>query len=247
MDGMGLAAAMQARLGDHAPPVILLVLRGDLREPAGLKIAARLAKPVKPRELHQALAQALGRSAAAPADPSRYSSPFDRDLSGRNPMRVLVAEDNYVNRKLLFLMLAKFGYQADAATNGVEALECLARHPYDLVVMDMQMPEMDGLEATRRLRSQVPQTEAPYILALTANARQEDHHACLEAGMHDSEQAGAPRRPQGRPRARAPLVADRWPPGPRPSPFDPIVVKRCGLARFTSTPTPRATPLRGAG
>jgi signal transduction histidine kinase/CheY-like chemotaxis protein len=185
MDGLELAGALQAKLGKRAPPIILLKPRGSGREIPGLKVAAILAKPVRPGELQQALGQALHKRTAARASPAKPASHYDRDFSRRHPMRVLVAEDNVVNRRMLVVMLEKLGYRADTANNGVETLEGLGRQPYDLVVMDMQMPEMDGLAATRRLRARVPATEAPFVLALTANARKEDCDACLEAGMHD--------------------------------------------------------------
>ena len=185
MDGLELAAAMQAKLGDKSPPLILLTSRGGLKEPTGIRVAARMTKPVKPRELQTVLGQVLRYQHVPQADPAKFASAFDRDFARRHPMRILVAEDNAVNRKVLLLMLGKLGYRADAVASGIEALEGLTRQPYDLVVMDMQMPEMDGLEATRKLRTNVPITEAPYILALTANARKEDYNACIEAGMHD--------------------------------------------------------------
>jgi signal transduction histidine kinase/DNA-binding response OmpR family regulator len=185
MDGLELAAAIQAALGDRAPPLVLLTSRGGLREPPGVQIAARMTKPVKPRELQTVLGQVLRYRRVPQSDPAKFASAFDRDFARRHPLRILVAEDNAVNRKVLLLMLEKLGYRADAVANGVEALEGLSRQPYDLVVMDMQMPEMDGLAATRKLRERVPSGEAPYILALTANARKEDYHACIEAGMHD--------------------------------------------------------------
>jgi signal transduction histidine kinase/CheY-like chemotaxis protein len=185
MDGVAVCAAIQSRLGEAGPPVVLLTSRGGVRSLAGVRVAARMTKPVKPRELQQVLGQVLRFRHVAPADPAKFASAFDRDFARRHPMRLLVAEDNAVNRKVLLLMLDKLGYRADPVANGMEALEGLARQPYDLVVMDMQMPEMDGLEATRRLRACVPATETPYVLALTANARKEDYHACIQAGMHD--------------------------------------------------------------
>ena len=97
---------------------------------------------------------------------------------------MLVAEDSAINRKVLLHILKRFGYEADAVVNGLQALERLEAQSCDLVIMDMQMPEMDGLEATRTLRRRVPKSPAPYVLALTASARKEDYHACLEAGMH---------------------------------------------------------------
>jgi len=185
MDGLELAAAMQANLGDKAPSAVLLTSRGGLKDPPGVRIAARMTKPVKPRELQSVLGQVLRHRRVPQADPAKFASAFDREFARRHPLRILVAEDNAVNRKVLLLMLEKLGYRADAVANGVEALDGLARQPYDLVVMDMQMPEMDGLAATRKLRARVPLTEPPYVLALTANARKEDYHACIEAGMHD--------------------------------------------------------------
>ncbi len=105
----------------------------------------------------------------------------------RCPMRVLVVEDNLVNTKVLTLILARLGYQAETASNGRLALEQLEQRRYDVVFMDLQMPEMDGIEATKRLRERIPVTSPPYILAFTANASQEDRGACTAAGMHDFE------------------------------------------------------------
>jgi PAS domain S-box-containing protein len=105
----------------------------------------------------------------------------------RCPMRVLVVEDNLVNTKVLTLILGKLGYKPETAANGIEALQRLEQQKFDLVFMDLQMPEMDGIEATRQLRKRVPVTSPPYILAFTANASQEDRGACTASGMHDFE------------------------------------------------------------
>jgi CheY-like chemotaxis protein len=100
-------------------------------------------------------------------------------------MRLLVVEDNPVNTKVLLFTLRRFGYTADTAVNGHEALERLAAAHYDAVFMDLQMPGMDGLEAVRQLRRTRPMDVPPYVMALTANARQEDCDACHTVGMHD--------------------------------------------------------------
>jgi CheY-like chemotaxis protein len=100
-------------------------------------------------------------------------------------LRVMVADDNAVNRKVALSYLKRLGYQADSSTNGVELLDRLRHGAYDLVFMDVQMPEMDGLEATRRIRGELPATNQPRIVAMTAAAFPEDRVRCLDAGMDD--------------------------------------------------------------
>ena len=125
---------------------------------------------------------------AAPAlavPPAGAASPFDETLAQRLPLRVLVAEDNDVNRKVALAMLRRYGYQADVAANGAEALAAVKRQRYDLVLMDIQMPEMDGLEATRAIIALGPAVQRPRIVGLSANAMTEDVQAALQAGMDD--------------------------------------------------------------
>jgi len=104
--------------------------------------------------------------------------------AGRKDLRILLAEDNAVNQMVALRMLERMGYQADVAANGVEVCRALERLQYDVVLMDVQMPEMDGLEATRRIRS-MPELRQPYIIAMTAHAMKGDREECLEAGMND--------------------------------------------------------------
>ena len=107
---------------------------------------------------------------------------FDAELATRNPLKILLAEDNAVNQKLALKMLERFGYRADVAANGVEVLESLERQHYDVIFMDVQMPDMDGLEATRQIRAK---GSGIHIVAMTANAMQGDREECLAAGMND--------------------------------------------------------------
>ena len=101
------------------------------------------------------------------------------------PCALLLAEDNATNQKLALRLLARMGYHADVAANGLEALQALERQLYDVVLMDVQMPEMDGLEATRTLRRELPESRQPRVIAMTANAMQGDREMCLAAGMND--------------------------------------------------------------
>ena len=106
-------------------------------------------------------------------------------LADRHPLRVLVAEDNGVNQKVALAMLRHLGYRADLAGDGLEAVEAVRRVPYDVVFMDLQMPELDGVDATRQIIAEHPPGRRPRIIALTANAFDEDRAACLAAGMDD--------------------------------------------------------------
>jgi CheY-like chemotaxis protein len=101
------------------------------------------------------------------------------------PLRILLAEDNLLNQKLALKILERMGYQADVAGTGREVLEAVQRQTYDVVLMDVQMPEMDGLEATRQIRQRWPNPAGPRIIAMTANAMQGDREICLAAGMDD--------------------------------------------------------------
>jgi CheY-like chemotaxis protein len=106
-------------------------------------------------------------------------------MAARHPLRILLAEDNVVNQKLALRLLQQMGYRADVASNGIEAIECIERQPYDVVLMDVQMPEMDGLEASRRIVARWPNGERPRIVAMTANAMAGDREECFAAGMDD--------------------------------------------------------------
>ncbi|MFK7950530.1 MAG: ATP-binding protein [Saprospiraceae bacterium] len=111
--------------------------------------------------------------------------PTEEKLAARFPMKILVVEDHAINQRLVLFILKKAGYQAEAVGNGLEAVETVQRQDYDLVFMDIQMPELDGLEATRRINQLLPIEKRPVIIAMTANAMNEDRIECMEAGMDD--------------------------------------------------------------
>ncbi|MEO5771583.1 MAG: ATP-binding protein [Burkholderiaceae bacterium] len=117
--------------------------------------------------------------------PSKPSPAMDPAMAERHPLRILLTEDNLVNQKLALRLLAQMGYRADLASNGVEAIAAVECQAYDLVLMDVQMPEMDGLEASRCIVERWPRGRRPRIVAMTANATQGDREMCLAAGMDD--------------------------------------------------------------
>jgi CheY-like chemotaxis protein len=121
-----------------------------------------------------------------PEQPSNSQSvQFDTELAQKLPLRILLAEDNLVNQKVAIHLLKRLGYGADVAQNGQEVLVALRRQLYDVVLMDVQMPEMDGLEASRQICQEWPQSQRPRIIAMTANAMEGDREKCLAAGMND--------------------------------------------------------------
>jgi signal transduction histidine kinase/DNA-binding response OmpR family regulator/HPt (histidine-containing phosphotransfer) domain-containing protein len=147
-----------------------------------LNIAACLTKPVKQSELLDAILTALGRRPADAEGPGPPLRPPPRD--GRRRLRVLLAEDNAVNQTLAVILLEKEGHQVVVAGNGQEALTALEGQPFDLVLMDVQMPELDGLAATSALRRKEQTTGAHVpVIAMTAHAMKGDRERCLEAGM----------------------------------------------------------------
>ncbi|TMG24671.1 MAG: GAF domain-containing protein [Chloroflexi bacterium] len=185
LDGIELAARIAK--GRRRPPIPVIILSSvGQRDREGAKVSAWLAKPVKPSALHDALATVLfGRAVLTPVRQiERPGGPPDATLGASHPLRILLAEDNAVNQKLALRLLAQLGYGADLAGDGLQAIEALEREEYDVVLMDVQMPELDGLAATRQIRARWPDRSTT-IVAMTANAMAGDREACLAAGMDD--------------------------------------------------------------
>jgi two-component system sensor histidine kinase/response regulator len=198
MDGFALARAIKADPKISGVRLIALTTRGHgqiAKEAASAGIEASLAKPVRKSRLLECLVGIISNSAAEglAARSGTASEPLSHELRDKlRNSRILLAEDNIVNQKVACAMLSKLGCAVDSVANGFEVLEALRRIPYNLILMDHQMPEMDGYEATRLIRrqekdsSQACRWPAPvYIIALTASAMQGDRERCLDVGMDD--------------------------------------------------------------
>ncbi len=187
----GTSALVRAlRKSNRKVPVVLLSSLVTHQERGLVDLcAAVLTWPFKTSSIYQILGDVvLGRAGIVPEPQSGSTSgatDFDREMGGRMPLKLLVVEDNVVNQKVMVLMLEHLGYEAAVADSGVTALSMISDQSYDLVFMDVQMPELDGLETTRRIRAEFPEERQPRIVAMTANAQAEDREACLLAGMDD--------------------------------------------------------------
>lgn len=164
-------------------PVVLMTSRQSISRDERAWFSAVLPKPARKLALLHAVAECLDIDAREP--PLARRPPLDDQLAIRYPLKILIAEDHQVNRILLQHLLRAFGYTADSVANGIEALAMCERREYDVILMDMQMPEMDGLEATTRIRQLTQDRTKPCIIAVTANALHDERARCLAAGMDD--------------------------------------------------------------
>jgi CheY-like chemotaxis protein len=187
MDGFDLIERIRQSPELSAAIIMMLTSaghRGDAIRCQELGVAAYLLKPIRQSELREAIARVLGAKEQKGTIPliTRYS--LGDALEPKAALRVLVAEDNVVNQRLASRLLEKRGHRVTMTANGQEAVEALARQEFDLVLMDLQMPKMDGFEATAAIREReaLDGTHLP-IIALTANAMKGDRERCLAAGM----------------------------------------------------------------
>ncbi len=181
MDGLALAGEIRNRRNAEELPLLLLTSLGRLPQAeSGSLFSAQLAKPFKASQLYNTLLRLLSRDAV-----EEDVEPVADGKRTRSALRILLAEDNAMNQKVALRLLEQLGYRADVANNGLEAIETLERRPYDVVLMDVQMPELDGLDATRRICERWSPESRPHIIAMTANALPEDREACFAAGMDD--------------------------------------------------------------
>ena len=185
MDGVALARAVRQTLPAlvSLPIVLLAPSAAKLPESDVALFAARVSKPIRPAQFFAALQQTLAgadqqaEGSATPSAPKAATTP--------QALRILLVEDNIINQKVAQQQLKRLGYQPDIANDGLEGIEAVTQKEYDVVLMDVQMPRLDGLAATRRIRQELPANRQPRIIAMTAYAMRGDRERCLEAGMDD--------------------------------------------------------------
>ncbi|MGB3542242.1 response regulator, partial [Rubrivirga sp.] len=194
-DGLEMAEAMRTYQTTSELPLVVLSSEQQARHAPDL-VAATVLKPISSSALHSLLRRVIDYQSAPNLAPMAESSglstrvqeavipatPTPKEEDSTMP-RILLAEDEPDNQALALQMLQQLGYRADVASDGVEVLERLQQHTYDFVLMDVMMPRLDGLEATRRLRRELPEDQQPRVIALTARALRSDREACLAAGM----------------------------------------------------------------
>jgi PAS domain S-box-containing protein len=236
MDGVALARAIRERAATATPPLVLFTSLG--RREAQIEnegFAAYLHKPIKPSQLFDVLVSVLAEQPVHVAVRDTPRNDLVPDMASRHPLRILLAEDNVVNQKVALRLLGQMGYRADVAANGLEAIDAVGRQTYDVVLMDVQMPELDGFEASREINRRWPVDRRPRIVAMTANAMRGDRELCTAAGMDDyvakpvriEELVAAlertPRRAETGARGAAAAGA--------PEPAEPVGPSRSGISR----------------
>ncbi len=181
-----------AKVSQLAPPercaiiaIVPIQQENKLNHTSSVRVEAFLNRPIKPAQVARALIQNLAKGTPIAAPKAQVSDIQAAQDTPHPPLRILLAEDNMFNQKFALRLLERFGYTADTAVSGLEVLEALQQQQYDVILMDVQMPNMDGLEATRRIREQWVAQQQPYIIAMTANAMEGDREMCLDAGMDD--------------------------------------------------------------
>lgn len=184
MDGIELAGKIKSFKIKGDVPLILLSSSGDLGNVNGKLFSGQLSKPVRLKELFHKVMSIMSES---PQNERKQEKPgeIDFSLSTRFPLRILIAEDNLVNQKLTISLLNLMGYKVDSVINGLEAVNILSEKDFDVILMDIQMPEMSGIDATLKIMETHPPSKQPLIIALTANAMAGDREKCLESGMVD--------------------------------------------------------------
>jgi len=192
MDGVQLATALRSLPAGHRLPLVLLSSIGRRDRNDDRLFGAVLTKPMRSTPLFEAITRVLFPNAviprqSGPSQPcqplSERAAPIPAYPTDDRKLRILLAEDNEVNQKVGKLMLSKIGHQVDIAENGRDALDAVRRSFYDVILMDVHMPVMDGLESTRRIRADLPPERQPHIIAMTASVTPEDRTACADAGM----------------------------------------------------------------
>ena len=185
MPGMnGIELARAARLVDSSLPIIMLSSMGaEIRKQNPDLFSSIITKPAKQRQLTKSICAAIRNERQDLPKTEAAMIVLDKNFAKEFPLRILVAEDNLINQRLIERILNKLGYRIEIAQNGFEVLGKVSVQQYDVILMDVQMPEMDGLQATRNLRKQP--IRQPVIIAMTANAMADDRDACFDSGMND--------------------------------------------------------------
>lgn len=184
MGGIELASKFKSDKSLSETPLLLMSSTGDTEVIPKNYFVSRLSKPIKLRLLFDEVFNIFTELTRISREKKAGSS-LDRAMGQRLPLNILIAEDNMVNLKLAVTLLNMMGYRADSVMNGKEALEILEKKEYDIIFMDVQMPEMDGIEATEMIIKTIPVEKQPLVIAVTANSMAGDREKCLEVGMVD--------------------------------------------------------------